>query len=185
MFTTDRNWLIRQRTSQFFAAQMLTQEWVEPGDGEHRLFHAASDIEDSMGRTLVTAYAVQRPDGQWSLMVINKDYDNPHSVTIAFHDADSSMDSYFTGPVTRITFGKEQYRWHSAMRDGYADPDGPADKSTLRDGTRSFVLPPASMTVLRGRISNSTPSKNDFNKADHGISHSAQQRHTNEFQNFP
>ena len=159
MFTTDHNWLIKQRTSQFFATQMLTQEWAEPGDGEHRLFRAASDIKNSKGQTLVTAYAVLRPDGQWSLMVINKDYDNPHSVDIAFHDADTATDSSFVGPVTRITFGKEQYRWHSAMRDGYADPDGPADKSTLPDGTHRFVLPPASMTVLRGRISTSTPSK--------------------------
>jgi hypothetical protein len=138
---------------------MLTQEWAEPGDGEHRLFHAASDIKNSKGQALVTAYAVLRPDGQWSLMVINKDYDNPHSVGITFHDGDAATDSSFVGPVTRITFGKEQYRWHSAMRDGYADPDGPADKSTLPDGTHRFVLPPASMTVLRGRISTSTPSK--------------------------
>jgi hypothetical protein len=159
MFTTDHNWMIKQRTSQFFATQMLTQEWAEPGDGEHRLYRAASDIKDSMGRTLVTAYAVQRPDGQWSLMVINKDYDNPHSVKIMFHDEDTATDGAYKGPVTRITFGKEQYSWHSAMRDGYADPDGPADRSTLPDGTRSFVLPAASLTVLRGRISNSMPTK--------------------------
>jgi len=159
MFTTDHNWLIKQRTSQFFATQMLTQEWAEPVDGEHRLFHAASDIKNSKGQTLVTAYAVLRPDGQWSLMVINKDYDNPHSVGITFHDADTATDHSFVGPVTRITFGKEQYHWHSAMRDGYADPDGPADKSTLPDGTQRFTLPPASMTVLRGRINASTPSK--------------------------
>ena len=159
MFTTDHNYLIKQRTSQFFAAQMLTQEWAEPGDGEHRLFRAASDITDSEGHTLVTAYAVLRPDGQWSLMVVNKDYDKPHSVGITFHDGDAGIDSSFTGPVARITFGKEQYSWHSAMRDGYADPDGPADKSTLPDGTHRFVLPPASMTVLRGRINGSTPAK--------------------------
>lgn len=153
MFTTDHNYLIKQRTSQFFAAQMLTQEWAEPVDREHRLFHAASDIKNSKGQTLVTAYAVLRPDGQWSLMIINKDYDNPHSVGITFHDDDTRTDRSFAGPVTRITFGKEQYRWHSAMRDGYADPDGPADKSILPDGTHLFMLPPASMTVLRGRIS--------------------------------
>lgn len=159
MFTTDHNYLIKQRTSQFFATQMLTQEWAEPGDDEHRLFRAASDIKDSAGHALVTAYAVLRPDGQWSLMVINKDYDNPHSVGITFHDGETGTDSSFVGPVTRITFGREQYSWHSAMRDGYADPDGPADKSTLPDGTHSFVLPPASMTVLRGRISASTSAK--------------------------
>jgi hypothetical protein len=159
MFTTDHSYLLKQRTSQFFATQMLTQEWAEPGDDEHRLFRAASDIKDSKGQTLVTAYAVLRPDGQWSLMVINKDYDNPHSVGVTFHDGDRGTDSSFMGPVTRITFGKEQYRWHSAMRDGYADPDGPADKSTLPDGTHRFILPPASMTVLRGRTGASTTTK--------------------------
>jgi hypothetical protein len=152
MFTTDHNWLIKQRTSQFFAAQMLTQEWAEPKDAEHRLFHAASDIKDKDGHVLVTAYAVLRPDGQWSLMLINKDYDNPHTVSIQFHDDDAKEDRSFTGPVARITFGKEQYTWHSAMRDGYADPDGPAARSILPAGTGQFMLPAASMTVLRGRV---------------------------------
>ena len=152
MFTTDHNWLIKQRTSQFFAAQMLTQEWAEPKDAEHRLFHAASDIKDNDGHVLVTAYAVLRPDGGWSLMLINKDYDNPHVVSIQFHDSDAKKDRSFVGSVARITFGKEQYKWHPAMRDGYADPDGPAARSALPAGTDHFTLPAASMTVLRGRI---------------------------------
>ena len=152
MFTTDHEYRIKQRTSQFFAAQMLTQEWAEPKDEEHRLFHATSDIKDAEGRTLVTAYAVLRPDGKWSLMLINKDYDNPHSVGIIFHDEDAKRDGSFVGPVDRITFGREQYQWHSAMREGYAEPDGPAARSTLPDGTDLYVLPPASMTVLRGRV---------------------------------
>jgi len=50
---------------------MLTQEWAEPKDEEHRLFRAAeADIEGRQGTALlVTAYAVLRPDGLWSLMV--------------------------------------------------------------------------------------------------------------------
>ena len=152
MFTTDHDWRIKQRTSQFFAAQMLTQEWAEPKDAEHRLFRAVSDIKDKEGHVLVTAYAVLRPDGQWSLMLINKDYDNPHNISIHFHDDDSKKDRSFVGSVARITFGKEQYTWHSAMRDGYADPDGPALHSVLPGGQDQFTLPAASMTVLRGRV---------------------------------
>jgi hypothetical protein len=152
MFATDHNWRIKQRTSQFFAAQMLTQEWAEPKDAEHRLFHAASDIKDKDGHVLVTAYAVLRPDNQWSLMLINKDYANPHTVNIQFSDDDAKKGRSFVGPVARITFGKEQYTWHPALRDGYADPDGPAARSTLPAGTDHFTLPAASMTVLRGRI---------------------------------
>jgi hypothetical protein len=152
MFTTGRDYIIKQRTSQFFAAQMLTQEWAQPKDAEHRLFRAASDIKDAEGHVLVTAYAVLRPDGQWSLMLINKDYDNAHSVRIVFHDEDGKGDRSFAGPVTMITFGKEQYVWHSALRDGYADPDGPAARSTLPSGLDRYTLPRASMTVLRGRV---------------------------------
>ena len=152
MFTTDHNWLIKQRTSQFFAAQMLTQEWAQPVDAEHRLFQAASDIKDAEGHPLVTVYPVLRPDGQWSLMLINKDYDKPHTVIITFHDENAKRERFFAGPVARITFGKEQYQWHSAMRDGYADPDGPPAQSILPTGTDHFTLPAASMTVLRGRV---------------------------------
>jgi hypothetical protein len=95
LFTTTHDWQIKQRTSQFFAAQLLTREWAEPKDAEHKLFRAASDIKDDRGRTLVTVYAVLRPDGQWSLMLINKDYDLPHSVRIVFHDAESGKDSSY------------------------------------------------------------------------------------------
>lgn len=154
MFDTNHDWTIRQKTSQFFATEMLTQEWAQPKDEEHKLFRAASDIRDGTGHPLVTVYAVQRPDEQWALMIINKDYDHPHTVHISFHDADADKSSGFVGPVDRITFGKEQYVWHPAMRDGYADPDGPAARSTLPDGTTEFTLPAASMTVLRGRIGN-------------------------------
>ena len=152
MFTIGHDYLIKQRTSQFFAAQMLTQEWAQPRDAEHSLFRATSDIKDSDGHVLVTAYAVLRPDGQWSLMLINKDYDNPHSVAITFRDDNDKTQKAFVGPVARITFGKEQYQWHSAMSEGYADPDGPPNRSTLPEGTDRYLLPAASMTVLRGRV---------------------------------
>lgn len=152
MFTAGHDYLIKQKTSQFFAAQMLTQEWAQPVDAEHRLFRAKSDIRDAEGNMLVTVYAVHRPDNQWSLMLINKDYDNPHSVRINFHNEDTKADYGFAGPVEMITFGGEQYTWHSALRDGYADPDGPAAKFTLPSGTKLYTLPRASMTVLRGKL---------------------------------
>jgi len=52
-----------------------------------------------------------------------------------------------------ITFGKEQYQWHPARKKGYADPDGPAATSSLTGGkSTQYNLPPASLTVLRGRL---------------------------------
>jgi hypothetical protein len=153
MFMTDRNYQIKQRTSQFYAAQMLTQEWAQPKDAEHKVFTAASDIKDAEGHVLVTAYALLRPDGQWSLMLINKDHENPHPVRIVFHDAEAATNRYFEGPISMVTFGSAQYQWHSAGRDGHADPDNPPVKSTM-NGTEgsSYMLPAASLTVLRGIV---------------------------------
>ena len=153
MFMVDRNYQIKSPTSQYFAAQLITQEWVQPVDAEHRLFAASSDLKDAQGHVLVTAYALLRPDGQWSLLLMNKDYDHPHPVQIVFHDGDSNFDRFFTGSVTMVTFGKAQYQWHPAGRNGYADPDGPAVTSQLNGGAdANYTLPPASITVLRGRI---------------------------------
>jgi hypothetical protein len=151
MFMVDKNYEIKQRTSQFFAAQLITQEWAQPIDAEHKLFKASSDIKDKDGHTLVTAYALLRPDGQWSVMLINKDHDQAHAVKILFRKAESSR--HLAGPVTLITFGKAQYEWHPARKSGYADPDGPAVTSIVTGKPDAiYTLPPASVNVMRGRV---------------------------------
>ena len=151
MFNLDSGYQIRQPTSQYFASVLLTQEWVQPGDGEHRVFPAASDVVDPAGHVLVTAYAVQRPDGQWSLLVVNKDQENPHSVRIAFQGGGAA--GSFAGPVSVTTFGAAQYRWHAGGRDGRADPDGPPVHATVAGGKDAvYELPKASISVIRGAL---------------------------------
>jgi hypothetical protein len=153
MFMVNGQYEIQEPTSQFFAAQLITQAWAEPKDAEHLLYLASSDVKDSQEHVLVTAYALHRPDGQWALMLINKDHDHPHPVRIVFRDAGRDRDQYFTGKVTMITFGKEQYQWHPAGRMGHADPDGPPKTSTATgEENTKYELPPASLTVIRGRL---------------------------------
>jgi len=153
MFMVDDHYQIEQRTSQFYAAQMMTQEWAQPKDADHKQFLATSDVKDSEGHVLVTAYALERPDGQWSLMLVNKDYDSPHRVRISFQDGNSGKSNVFTGPVTMITFGKAQYQWHASRKQGHADPDEPPARSTIVGAeSTAYDLPAASLTVLRGKI---------------------------------
>jgi hypothetical protein len=153
MFTVDKDYQIQQPTSQFFASQLMNLEWVEPGNGEHRIFPAAGDVLDPAGHVLVTAYAVDRPDGQWSLLIINKDQLNPHAVRIAFSNGEVGTDRFFSGPTAMTTFGSTQYQWHPKDRDGFASPDGPAAKSTVNaEGNTLFELPQASITVIRGML---------------------------------
>jgi hypothetical protein len=153
MFMVDKDYQIQRRTSQFFGAQLLTQEWAQPKDAPHRLFVASSDLKDAEGHTLITAYPLQRPDGQWSVMLINKDYDNPHQVQVRFHDDSQNREHWLDGSVTMITFGKAQYQWHPARKNGYADPDNPPVKSALTATEKTlYTLPAASVTVLRGTV---------------------------------
>jgi hypothetical protein len=155
MFVTDENYRIRQRTSQFFAARMITQLWVEPTNAEHELFSASSDVRDKHGNVLVTAYPVLRPDGQWSLMIVNRDHDAPHDVRIVFHDESAHIEREFAGPVEVVTFGKAQYQWHPAWRNGYADPDGPPVSVTINAvPSVTYTLSPASLNIIRGRLAN-------------------------------
>ena len=79
MFTTKQNFEIDKPTSQFFSSQLINTEWVLPGNGVHETYAASGDLTDAAGHALITAYAVKRPDGQWSLLVVNRDQENPHS----------------------------------------------------------------------------------------------------------
>lgn len=155
MFTTDRNYNIEKPTSQFFASQMINTEWVQSGNGVHKTFSAKGDIADVDGHEMVTAYALLRPDGQWSLLVVNRDQENAHKVRIQFDQGDGPHS--FTGQVAMTTFGSAQYQWHPSREGGFPDPDGPAVKATISANADTiYDLPAASMTVVRGQISGST-----------------------------
>jgi len=97
---------------QYLATQVITQEWVQPVDKIHKLYKAASSVLDKNGNELITAYPVQRPDGRWSVMLINKDENNDHSVRIAFDDPATKQTRSFRGAVDRVVFGSAEYQWH-------------------------------------------------------------------------
>ncbi len=149
----DKDYHVTNYPPQYLAAQVITKEWVQPVDALHRLFRASGDLIDESGNLLVTSYAVERPDGQWSLLLINKDRENDHQVSVEFADQSAGHTRYFDGIVERITFGPAEYQWHAGANGGHADPDGPASKTTQKGGADTkYVLPKASIVVLRGKI---------------------------------
>jgi len=145
---------IKGYTSLYFAAHMINLEWVQHRSGVHFMFPASSNIKDSAGNVLVTSYAVHRPDGNWSLMLVNRDETNSHPVRVVFEDAKNKKESSFSGPVTFVTFGSEQYVWINDGPNSHADPDNPPVATILKGETGNvFTLPKASITVLRGKVS--------------------------------
>jgi hypothetical protein len=150
-FNMDANRQITQPLSQFFASQLINLEWLKPGGESQKLFSATSDVQDSVGHNLITAYAVERPDGDWALMIINKDQEIPHSVRLHFQNVENKTDASFGGTVQTITFGRAQYQWQPLKKS--ADPDGPLLQSQVQaDSGTSYELPAASIVVLRGRL---------------------------------
>jgi hypothetical protein len=152
-FVANEKLEVRQPASQFFASQMINLEWVKHGTGKHQLFPAEADIKDDAGHTLITAYAVKLPDGQWSLMLVNKDPSNAHELKIEFGGQGTANAAHFAGTVSLVTFGADQYIWHPEGVNSHAEPDGPAARKTLQlKPGEAITLPKASVTVVRGTI---------------------------------
>jgi hypothetical protein len=151
-FVSDENYDINGYTSPYFAAHMINQEWVQHHSGVHRMVPSYADIKDADGNILVTSYAVYRPDGNWSLMLVNRDETRPHSVRVQFEDETNRRTAAFSGPLTFVTFGSEQYVWIDDGPNSHADPDHPPVGSTVTASAQTvFTLPKASITVLRGK----------------------------------
>jgi hypothetical protein len=152
-FVSNEHYDIKGYTSPYFAAHMINREWVQHRSGVHSMFKSSADIKDREGNVLVTTYAVHRPDGDWSLMLVNRDENNAHTVRVVFEDSRDKQNKSFSGPVTFVTFGSEQYVWINDGLNSHADPDNPPAATTLaaNSGT-TFTLPKASITVLRGKV---------------------------------
>jgi hypothetical protein len=152
-FVSDENYDIKGYTSPYFAAHMINQEWVQHRSGEHRMFASSTNVKDSDGNVLVTSYAVYRPDGDWSLMLVNRDETHPHNVRVQFEDSGGMRNAAFSGSVTVVYFGSEQYLWIDDGPNSHAEPDHPpvATKVAATSET-TFTLPKASITVLRGKV---------------------------------
>jgi hypothetical protein len=152
-FLSDRDFTIRGYTSPYFAARMINYEWVQHRSGVHQMFPSSLSIKDEDGNQLVTSYALHRPDGTWSLMLVNRDESNAHSIRVAFDETGTRRRNFFSGPVTVVTFGSEQYAWIDDGPNSHPDPDNfPRGSSMIATADTVFLLPKASITVLRGRI---------------------------------
>jgi len=154
-FVSNENYEIKGYTSPYYAARMINLEWVLHRSGIHQMFPSSADIKDADGNLLLTTYAVHRPDGNWSLMLVNRDENNAHTIRVSFENQKEKPAATFSGPISYITFGTDQYVWINDGPNSHPDPNlPPAAKSIEANAQTIFKLPKASITVLRGKLSN-------------------------------
>jgi hypothetical protein len=148
-FTADSNDQALIPTAQYFASNMLTTVWCKPGTGTHVMFPTTSNVTDSSGDTLVSAYTVLRPDDNYSVLLVNSDT-SAHQVQVTFSSCSTHS---FYGVVHEAMFSPANYVWIPNGANGTAKPDGPISTSNwvMMPG-RLVNLPARSMVVLMGRV---------------------------------
>ena len=149
MFTANGNNQALQPTSQYFSSELMNNHWCVPGGKTHTLFPATSSITDSASQVVVLPYAIKRPDGKYSVMVVNTDA-AVHTVSISFTDTTTHT---FSGPLAQTQLSPANYAWISNELEGHAKPDGPLATTALTvTPTTTYTVPAHSITVLTGAI---------------------------------
>ena len=134
----------------YYGARLLTQNWLS-SSGSHELYPTVVRASDQRSLKTVTSYAVHRPDGLWSVLLINKDPTQSCKVTIEFHSA--IREFVYTTPVELFQYSSAQYILNNDPSNPVPIRNDPPSSTNLNQGnTDSIELPPYSLTVLRGRL---------------------------------
>jgi hypothetical protein len=149
LFEADGRGQARWPMPSYFAARLITHEWTQPSDRAHKLYPISSDVHDARGRAAVSAYAVQRPDGKWSIMLVNKDPQHDYLIDIAFTDGKSVW--HFGDQIITYQYSSKEYAWKDSGEDGHPLRTQPP-LHFRHNGDRLIRLPAFSLSVVRGKF---------------------------------
>jgi len=137
--------------SGYHAAQLINKEWMQPTNETHEIFAVTTKPSKPTLSSVISVYAVRRPDKQWALLAINKDPNRPVRLTAQFKFSNGKRPVSFTQDIDVIQFSREQYLWHDDGPNGHPIRSLPAAHLT-RKASSFYELPPYSLTILRGRL---------------------------------
>jgi hypothetical protein len=148
------------RLSAYYAAQLLTKEWMQPINEQHEMFPVTiketKNGAHGVTRPTVTVYAVRRPDKKWSLLAINKNPKRAARLGVEFNLPNAKQPVSFVGEVEVLQFSREQYSWQADGPNGHPIRSLPPARLT-REAASFYDLPPYSLTVLRGNLPSVKP----------------------------
>jgi len=141
---------VRYRLATYHAALMMTKLWAQPADEPLEVYPASTDILNDKQEEMVTAYAIRRPDGLWSLLLVNKDPRRELTMRVRLLGAGARGDSYLRGPADLYQFSEAQYRWQPDGQHGHPSRSQPPVHTGLAaTGALAVRLPPFSLSVLQ------------------------------------
>ena len=147
MFFMDANGTIKYPYAPYFGMRLLTQDWLMRG-GLHELY--ATEVTTSHQFKTLSAYAVHRPDGLWSVLFVNKDPEQSYKADLRFESGGRKVTHVGDEPLELFQYSPAQYTLSSdASHPVPTKNDPPVSRTVSND---SIELPAYSLTVLRGRM---------------------------------
>ena len=133
-----------QPRATYWAMQMVTSDWAKGGDTASH--HLISTTVQNAPASLLTAYSDYRPDGVFSLMVVNKNPTNAYNTWV------SGLPFTPNSTATGWTFNSTNYQWVTTGGTPYhAAPDTAPTTVTFSGISNAFpvTFQPYSITVIQ------------------------------------
>jgi len=145
LFLATSRRAIRNPVAAYHAIHLITHDWLELGAAQHEMFDAAP-VTLGEPDSLLSAFAVKRPDGEWSVLLVNRDAARARRVRLRV--ASDTNAAVVAGLHDEWLFSRKEYRWNANGESGHPGPDrAPRHRRTRAE---IIVLPPYSLAVVRG-----------------------------------
>jgi hypothetical protein len=146
LYEADDNGRSKWPMPMFFAERMMMKDWGAPASEAQTLWAATGAAKDAEGRPMVLAYVLKRRDGTLSVMLLNRDEDAAHAVTLRVRGRGG--EAVFPADEARVVqYSPAQYLWADLGEQSHPLRDLPPARFALP--RRSAVsLPAMSMTVV-------------------------------------
>lgn len=126
----------------FNALQMLAREWIDPQGGVHEVLpvRVRANLPDAE-RDLLSVFALKRPDGKRSLLLINKDPVRAMNVSL-------KSKALGANALRLITYSRKEYQWSTKNQSGHPSRNHPPSVQVVPMDPQ-VTVPPWSVSVLR------------------------------------
>lgn len=149
-FLSDPAGAVRDSLPAYWAARLLTTAWADSTGGNHGQFATTVSSGDSGSASRVGAYTLRRPDGRWSVLLLNRDSAQAHSVTVSLQLGNTSSRRPLKGPIDLWQYSSVQYQFHADGEFGRPSRNLPPAHRVMSMAPAPITLPPMSITVIVG-----------------------------------
>jgi hypothetical protein len=150
-FLADSAGQVRDTLPGYWAARLLTTAWADSAGGNHHQYATVVSTDGSDSSPSVGAYALRRPDGRWSVLLLNRDPATARSVAVLLQVGEAASRRPLKGPIDLWQYSSTQYQFHADGEAGRPSRNLPPAHRVMSEAATPISLPPMSITVITGR----------------------------------